>query len=143
MPEEKVLLIDDEVEFTQALAERMETRGLRVTTAGSGDEAVKHVGQESFDAVILDLFMPGMDGIETLKKLLRKNPDLQVILLTGHATVEKGVEAIKLGAMDFLEKPAEIEKLMELINKAKAQKMLLVEKDMEEKMNAILKKKGW
>jgi DNA-binding NtrC family response regulator len=143
MPDEKVLLIDDEKEFTEVLAERMEARGLKVTTADSGPDAIKRVTDENFDAIVLDLFMPGMDGIETLKQLLQKNPDLQIILLTGRATVEKGVEAIKLGAMDFIEKPAEFEKLMELINKAAAKKMLLVEKNMEEKMSAILKQKGW
>ncbi len=143
MPNEKVLLIDDEKEFAEVLAERMEARGLKITTADSGPKAIQCVADENFDAIVLNLFMPGMDGIETLKQLLQKNPDLQIILLVGRATIKKGVEAIKLGAMDFIEKPAEFEKLMELINKAAAKKMLLVEKNMEEKMSAILKQKGW
>ena len=84
-----------------------------------------------------------MDGIETLKRMLADNPDLQVILLTGHATLAKGVEAMKLGAMDFLEKPAEIQKLMEKIEQAKANRMLLVEKRSEEKLKEILKTKWW
>jgi FixJ family two-component response regulator len=87
--------------------------------------------------------MPGMDGMETLKRLLKDKPDLQVILLTGYATLEKGIEAVKLGAMDFLEKPAEIQKLMEKIEKAKANKMLLVEERNEERLKGILKSKSW
>ena len=143
MANDKVLLIDDEEEFTHALSKRMEARGLKVTAANSGPDALKRVNEESFDAVVLDLLMPEMDGIETLKRLLKKSPDLQIILLTGHASIEKGVEAIKLGAMDFLEKPADIDKLMDRVKKAKARRMLLVEKKMAQKVSDILEKKGW
>jgi FixJ family two-component response regulator len=84
-----------------------------------------------------------MDGIQALKALKERKPDLQVILLTGHATVQKGVEAMKLGAMDLLEKPADINELTEKIMKAKAQKMILVEKKAEQKIRDILKTKSW
>ena len=141
MPEERVLLVDDEPEFTEALSERMESRGVGVDTATSGPEALEKVRSRSYDAIILDLSMPEMDGIETLRRLLEDNPDLQVILLTGYATLEKGIEAVKLGAMDFLEKPAEIQKLMEKIQQAKANRMILVEKRMEEKMKGIMERK--
>jgi DNA-binding NtrC family response regulator len=143
MTEEKVLLVDDDSEFTEVLSERMEARGVGVDTAASGPEALEKVKDKSYDAIILDLAMPGMDGIETLRRLLEDHPDLQIVLLTGHATLEKGVEAIKLGAMDFLEKPAEIEKLLEKIRTAKANRMVLVEKQAEEKLKSILKTKGW
>ena len=143
MTEEKVLLIDDEEDFTRVLSERFQARGLRVVTAESGVEAIQKVKEENFDAVILDMVMPEMDGIETLQSLLKQNPDLQIILLTGYATVPKGIEAMKLGAMDFLEKPADIEKLMAQIKEAKTKKMLLVEKKMEKKLGDILKTKGW
>jgi DNA-binding NtrC family response regulator len=143
MPAEKVLLVDDEPEFVQVLSQRMESRGVGVDTAASGREALEKVRGKSYDAIILDLAMPEMDGIETLKRLLEDNPDLQVVLLTGYATLEKGVEAIKLGAMDFLEKPAEIQELMEKIRKAKANRMLIVEKRAEEKIKSILETKGW
>jgi len=143
MARERVLLVDDELDFTEVLSERMNSRGVDVDTAASGREALDKVRDRSYDAVILDLAMPDMDGIETLKRLIEGNPDLQVILLTGHATVQKGVEAVQLGAMSFLEKPAEIQKLMETINEAKAKKMLLVEKRVEAKIKGILETKSW
>ena len=139
----KVLLVDDEVEFTEVLAERMQARGLSVVVAASGPEAIEKARETVFDAVILDLAMPGMDGIETLKRLLALNPDLQVILLTGRATVQKGIEAVKSGAVEFLEKPAKLEVLLEKIEKAKTDRFLLTQKRMTEDINEILKSKGW
>ncbi len=135
--------MDDELEFTQVLSQRMESRGVDVDTAASGREALEKVKDASYDAIVLDLFMPEMDGMETLRHLVAGNPGLQVILLTAHATLPKGIEAIKLGAMDFLEKPAEIQTLLEKIQQAKANKMLLVEKDAEEKIKGILGTMGW
>jgi DNA-binding NtrC family response regulator len=143
MAKEKVLLVDDNPEFTEVLSQRMEARDVAVDIAASGAEALEKVSDESYDAIVLDLAMPGMDGMETLKRLLEKRPDLQVILLTGHASLAKGVEAIKIGAMDFLEKPAEIQALMEKIKEAKAKKMLLVEKGIEERLKGILGSKSW
>ena len=139
----RVLLVDDETEFAEILAERMEARGLQVETADSGEAAVRLVEKKPFDAILLDLAMPGMDGIETLKRLRKLNPDLQIILLTGHATVDKGVEAMKLGAIDFVEKPADIDKLMAKIEVASSRKLELTEKRMEEQMADIMRKKGW
>ncbi len=121
----------------------MQARDMNVTTTTSPKEALKKVQEESYDAIILDLMMPEMDGLETLKELKKKNPDIQVILLTGHATVQKGVEAMKLGAVDLLEKPADIKVLTEKIKKAHARKMILVEKKAEEKIRHILAEKGW
>lgn len=143
MAGEKVLLVDDDGEFTEVLSERMGSRGLKVDTAGNGVEAIKKVSESSYDAIVLDLAMPELDGIETLKILLNKQPELQVILLTGHATVEKGVEAVRLGAIDFLEKPADLSQLLEKIKKARNQKMLLVQNKIEEEITKILRDKGW
>jgi len=140
---EKVLLVDDEKEFLEIMAERMEARDMDVTTTTSPKEALIKAQEESYDAVILDLMMPEMDGLETLKELKKKNPDLQVILLTGHATVQKGVEAMKLGATDLLEKPADLKLLTEKIKKAHTKKMVLVQKKTEEKIRHILAEKGW
>jgi DNA-binding NtrC family response regulator len=143
MVEAKILLVDDEPEFTRVLSERIQSRGVDVDTAASGREALEKVKNRSYDAIVLDLSMPEMDGLETLRRLVADHPDLQVILLTAHATLEKGIEAIKIGAMDFLEKPAEIQRLMDKIRQAQANKMLLVEKEIEEKIKGILETKGW
>jgi FixJ family two-component response regulator len=87
--------------------------------------------------------MPGMGGIETLKRLKEQNPDLQIIILTGHGTVEKGVEAIKAGAVDFMEKPVDINKLMEKVGEARHKRILIIEKKAEEHVKEILETKGW
>jgi DNA-binding NtrC family response regulator len=140
---EKVLLVDDEIDFLDTFSERMRILGMEVATASSGADAQKKVEQEFYDVIILDLQLPGVDGLETLKILKEKKPELQVILLTGHATVEKGIEAMKLGAMDFLEKPADLSRLAEKIKKAQAKKILIVEKQTEEKINDLLAERGW
>lgn len=139
----KVLLVDDEKDFLEMMSERMSMRDMDVTTAESAEDAIKKVGKESYDAIILDLMMPGIDGLEALKIIKAKNPEIQVILLTGHATVEKGVTAMKLGAMDLLEKPADMEQLAAKIKKARAQKMVFVEKHAEERIKKIVSSKGW
>jgi DNA-binding NtrC family response regulator len=143
MPADRILLVDDEKDFIETLSERMEVRGMAVVTADNGYDAIEKTKKESFDAVILDLQMPGLNGIETLRRLLEIDPNLQVIMLTGHATLQKGVEAVKLGAADFLEKPAELSVLIDRIKEAKVKRMVLVEKENEEKIRAILKSKGW
>lgn len=140
---EKVLLVDDEQDFLNTLSERMSARGMDITTAASPQEALSQVADGNFDVIVLDLMMPGMDGIETMKAIKQKNPEVQVILLSGHATLEKGVEAMKLGAVDFLEKPADIDALTAKIKKAQAKKMVIVEKQIEEKIKKIINAKGW
>jgi len=139
---EKVLLVDDEKEFLEVMSERMSARGMEVTTAGSAEKALSILEKKSFDAIIMDFQMPEMDGMEALKAIKVKNPELQIILLTGYATVEKTVEAMKVGATDFLEKPADIEALSNKIKKAKAEKMLIVEKQAEDKIKDILQRYG-
>ena len=140
---ERVLLIDDEKDFLEVMSERMKNRDIDVTTATSARDALGLVEKEAYDAIILDLQMPEMDGLQALERIKAINPDLQVILLTGHATVEKGVQAMKLGATDVLEKPADIQALTEKIRKAHARKIILVEKENEEKIRAILGSKAW
>jgi len=137
---EKVLLVDDEKDFLDIMSERMEARGMTVKTADSADQALKILEKESFDAIVMDFKMPGMDGIQALKNIKTQKPELQIILLTGYATVEKTVEAMKIGATDLLEKPADLEALAAKIKQAKAEKMLVVEKKTEDKIKDILKR---
>ena len=143
MTDERVLLVDDEEAFVQTLGKRLTARGLRVDTAGTGEEAVEKTKHQPFDVVVLDLAMPGIDGIETLKQLLAIDPDLQILLLTGHGSIEKAVEATKLGAVDFMQKPASLPDLLKQIQEAGARKALLVEKRAAEQISDVLKKKGW
>ena len=143
MTTEKVLLIDDEEEFLETLSERMEIRGMDVSTAANASNAVSALDSGDYDAIVLDLQMPDMNGIEMLKIIKKTHPDMQVILLTGQATLEAGIEAMKLGAMDFMEKPADIDSLTEKIKKAQAKKMVIVEKKAEGKVKEILSTKGW
>ena len=140
---EKVLLVDDEKEFLEIMSERMKDRDMEVTTATSAQQALEIIEKESFDAIILDFQMPGMDGMDALKAIKAKKPEAQIILLTGYATVEKSVEAMKIGATDFVEKPADMEVLAEKIKNAKAEKMLIVEKQTEDKVKNIIKKYGF
>ena len=140
---DKVLLVDDEVDFLEIMEERLSARGVDVVTSESAEDALKQIDTDIFDVVILDLQMPGMNGLEVLKRIKARHPEIQVILLTGHATVEKGVEAIRLGAIDFVEKPANLEVLKEKISKAHKKKMLIVEKDSRDRVIDALKKYGF
>jgi DNA-binding NtrC family response regulator len=141
--EANVLLVDDEEQFLDALSQRLETRGLKVDAVTSGEDAIKKVENHNFDAIIVDLAMPGIDGIETLRQIKEKRPDLEIIMLTGHATVKSGIEAMKLGAEDFLEKPVDLNELLAKIGEAKHKRMLVVEKGHEDEVRKIIKSKTW
>lgn len=139
----KVLLVDDEEQFLKALSQRLAGRGMKVEAASSGEDALRQVKGKDFDAIVLDLVMPGLDGLDVLKQLRRENPELQIIMLTGHATVEKSVEAIREGAVELLEKPVNMDKLLKRIGEAQRQRVILVEKKAEERVKDILYSKGW
>ncbi len=139
---ERVLLVDDDEDFLEIMSQRMKARGMEVVTASSADDALGRIENDTFDAIILDFMLPGMDGLQTLREIKAKKPELQIILLTGYATIEKGVEAMKLGAMDVVEKPADLEVLAEKIRKAEARRALIVEKGTEERIREILKHFG-
>ena len=118
----KILIVDDEKDFLDIMAERLGARGIEVSTATSAENAIKMVLKESYDAVIMDLMMPEMDGFKALKLFKETRPDVPIILLTANITEEKCIEAIKLGAMDVIEKPADLNLLTQKIEEVKALK---------------------
>ena len=118
----KVLIIDDEKDFLDIMAERMRARGIQVSTATSAEKALKMVLKKSFDAVIMDYLMPEMDGFKALKLFKETRPDLQIILLTANVREEECIAARKLGAMDIIEKPADLNLLTQRIEEARDMK---------------------
>ena len=118
----KILIVDDEKDFLDIMAERIRARGMAVSTATSAEEAAKMVEMGSYDTVIMDFMMPAMDGFTALKLLKDIQPEIQVILLTGDATADKCSEALRLGALDVIEKPADLNLLIQKIKDAKARK---------------------
>lgn len=113
-----ILLVDDEPSILRALSGLLSDEGFEVKTASNGYEALKFIDAESPDLVLLDIWMPGIDGIETLKEIKKDNPFIQVVIITGHGTIETAIKATKLGAFDFIEKPLSIEKVIVAINNA-------------------------
>ena len=113
-----LLIVDDEPSILQSLGGLLSDEGFEVTTAVNGYEALKTIDEESPDLVLLDIWMPGIDGIETLKEIKKENPNIQVIIITGHGTIETAVKATKLGAFDLIEKPLSIDKVIVAINNA-------------------------
>ncbi len=113
-----ILVVDDEESICRSLAGILSDEGYRVLTVGSGEEALKVIEEELPDLVLLDIWLPGIDGIETLKVIKRDYPQMQVVIMSGHGTIETAVKATKLGAFDFLEKPLSLEKMVLVINHA-------------------------
>jgi two-component system, NtrC family, nitrogen regulation response regulator NtrX len=113
-----VMIVDDEPSILQSLSGILSDEGFEIFTASNGYEALKRIEQEAPDLVLLDIWMPGLDGIETLKEIKKSNPVIQVIIITGHGTIETAVSATKLGAFDLIEKPLSIDKVIVAINRA-------------------------
>jgi DNA-binding NtrC family response regulator len=135
MMSEKVLLVDDEEDFLDAVAERMRARGIEVSTTTSARDALEMIAQKSYDAIVMDLMMPELEGTEALKAIKNRNGELQVILLTGYVTPEQVHQAMKFGAMDIIEKPPDLDVLIEKIKKAHEKKeSILAEKQAEEEI---------
>jgi DNA-binding response OmpR family regulator len=111
----RILLVDDELGYLEVLKKRMNKRNLMVTTASSGTEAIQEARQQSFDVAVVDLKMEDMDGIEVLKVLKVMDPDLAVIILTGHGSEQAARQGLALGAFDYLTKPCELDDLLERI----------------------------
>jgi DNA-binding NtrC family response regulator len=114
----KILIVDDEKDFVEMFSLRLNRQGEKVSAAYSGQEALDLLEKTKIDVVILDIRMPGMDGIETLKKIKARYPLIEVILLTGHGSTETAVEGMKSGAFDYLMKPADFEDISEKLANA-------------------------
>lgn len=114
----KLLIVDDEEDFLKSIAERLGMRDFDVATATDGKLAIKAAKKGKFDVAILDMKMPGMDGMELLQILKKKHKFLEVIILTGHGAIDSAVEATKLGAYSYLEKPYDFEKLLSVLKDA-------------------------
>ena len=120
----RILLVDDEDDFRQTLAKRMRKRKLEVVEAESGQAAIELVKAQKVDIVVLDVRMPGMDGLEALAKIKEMSPLTEVIMLTGHASVESGIEGMRRGAFDYLMKPCDINELILKIQDAYQRKLV-------------------
>ncbi len=128
MEEMKMMLVDDEERFLSTTQKLLARKGYDVLTASSGSEALEKLMANRIHVVILDVKMPGMDGIETLRAIKRAYPLVEVIMLTGHATVESAVEGLKTGASDYLMKPTDIDVLIEKSEEAFSKRQSLEEK---------------
>ncbi len=131
-----VLLVDDEENFRRTVAKRLTKRGMHIRQAGSGEECLNILLENSVDVVVLDLKMPGMDGMEALHRIKEKYPRQEVIMLTGHATTRDGVDGIKSGAFDYLSKPIELEHLASKIRQAHEKHMREMEIEKEKDFRA-------
>lgn len=138
----RVLLVDDEVDFVEMLSLRLNEVGERVTPAYSGRECLDILGQKAIDVVILDIRMPGMDGIETLREIKKRFPLVEVMMLTGHGTTETAVEGMKLGAFDYLMKPAGFDELLLKLEKARKRKDEQEERIRKAEARLLLRKSG-
>jgi len=131
-----ILLVDDEISFVEIMSKRLDKRNIETISAFSGEECLETLKtHQTLDVIVLDVKMPGMDGIETLKNIKKASPLIEVIMLTGNATIELAINGMKLGAYDFLMKPCEIEELVSKIEEATKKK-----REHEEKIKDALKK---
>jgi len=124
MKKPRLLLVDDEIHFTENLEKLLSRRGYDVTAVNDGNTALGIIQEREFDVVVLDQKMPGLDGIATLKELKKRNENLEVIILTGHGTAQSGISGLQLGAYDYVSKPITLANLEERISQAFDRKLL-------------------
>ena len=123
-----VLLVDDEADFLETLLKRMKKRNVNVKGVKSGEEALEFLKQNPVDVVVLDVKMPGIDGIQTLREIKKTYPLIEAIMLTGHASLEVAIEGMELGAFDYLMKPIDIDDLLYKVQDAYEKKSIHGEK---------------
>ena len=139
----KVLLVDDEKEFVEALAERLELRDFEVFKAFDADEALGKIAGTDVDVVVLDVLMPGKDGVAVLREIKNTKPLTEVIMLTGNATVQSAIEGLKIGAYDYLMKPTETKDLISKIVLAYKRKSEHEERIRQAHIEDIMLRRGW
>ncbi len=142
----RVLVVDDEKDFVEMFSLRLEELGHKVFAAYNGKEALEKLeekqGSEGIDVIILDIRMPGMDGIETLKEIRKKYPVVETIMLTGHGTIETAVDAMKFGAFDYLMKPADFEEVKVKLESARKRKEEQMERIRKAEQRALIRRVG-
>jgi two-component system, OmpR family, response regulator len=125
----KVLVVDDEEDFLETIVKRLQARELDAVGVESGEKALQVLEGRDVDVVVLDVRMPGMDGIETLKEIKKRRPAIEVIMLTGHASVESGIQGMQLGAFDYVMKPVPLDELLDKMRQAYERKVIQEEQD--------------
>lgn len=120
----KVMIVDDELDFLETIVKRLKARNIDVNGVESGYKALEILEDRNPDVIILDVKMPGMDGIETLREIKKKSPLTEVIMLTGHASVESGIQGMQLGAFDYVMKPVALDELLEKVRQAYERKLI-------------------
>jgi DNA-binding response OmpR family regulator len=120
----KVMIVDDELDFLETIVKRLKARNIDVNGVESGYQALEALDSRNPDVIILDVKMPGMDGIETLREIKKKSPLTEVIMLTGHASVESGIQGMQLGAFDYVMKPVALDELLEKVRQAYERKLI-------------------
>ncbi|MBF0232077.1 MAG: response regulator [Desulfamplus sp.] len=137
-----IMLVDDEKDFVEMLSLRLKENEENVIVAYNGSECLESLEKNQVDVIILDVKMPGMDGIETLKEIKKKDPLIEVIMLTGHGTIQEAIEGMRLGAFDFLLKPADFDSLSEKMNNARQRKKDQMERIRQAEAAMLLKQSG-
>ncbi len=120
----KILVVDDEQDFLETIIKRLKTRGIDAAGVESGYKALEFLDQRDVEVIILDVKMPGMDGIEALREIKKKKPLVEVIMLTGHASAESGIQSMQLGAFDYVMKPVALDELLEKVRQAYERKVI-------------------
>jgi two-component system OmpR family response regulator len=123
----KILIVDDENDFRETIIKRLKARKIEAAGADSGPKALEMLDAQDYDVIVLDVKMPGMDGIETLREIKLKKPLVEVIMLTGHASVESGIQGMQLGAFDYVMKPVALDDLMDKLRQAYERRIIQLE----------------
>ncbi len=127
----RVLIVDDEVDFVETIVKRLRDKGLEAEGVHRGKDAIELLDTRDFDVCILDVRMPGMDGIETLREMKKKKPSMEVIMLTGHGSVESGIQGLQLGAYNYVMKPIPFKDLLKEMTQAYERKLIEEERSLK------------